>query len=170
MRRYSDPVEVRSGSRLGTVQGTVPRRSGRSGAGTVEVDGLVDGLADDALNGGVNGERDGGADGGADGGVDELVDGREAVDVAEPGAFIWHGRLYVVRRVLAHWRERRSWWRDALDPVPGQPTGIDVASREQHVWRVEASRGQAFGTGVFDLTSDGAEGADADWRLVRVAD
>ena len=142
MRRYSDPVEVRSGSRLGAVQGTAPGRgAGRSTARsrwtlwwTVE------------------------------------VVGREAVDVAGPEAFIWQGRLYVVRRVLAHWRERRSWWRDALDPVPGQPTGIDVASREQHVWRVEASRGQSFGTGVFDLTSDGAEGPDADWRLVRVAD
>ncbi len=142
MRRYSDPVEVRSGSRLGAVQGTAPRRGAGSVHGTVEVDAPVD-------SGG---------------------DGREAVDVAGPEAFIWQGRLYVVRRVLAHWRERRSWWRDALDPVPGQPTGIDVASREQHVWRVEASRGQSFGTGVFDLTSDGAEGSDADWRLVRVAD
>jgi hypothetical protein len=141
MRRYSDPVEVRSGSRLGAVQGTAPGRGAGSVHGTVEVDALVDG-----------------------GG------GREAVDVAGPEAFIWQGRLYVVRRVLDHWRERRSWGRDALDPVPGQPTGIDVASREQHVWRVEASRGQSFGTGVFDLTSDGAEGPDADWRLVRVAD
>ena len=137
MRRYSDPVEVRSGSRLGTVQGAVPGR----GVGSVDESDAV-----------------------------EVVAGRETVDVAGPEAFIWQGRLYVVRRVLAHWRERRSWWRDALDPVPGQPTGIDVASREQHVWRVEASRGQAFGTGVFDLTSDGAAGADADWRLVRVAD
>lgn len=84
-----------------------------------------------------------------------------------PEAFIWHGRLYVVRHVLAHWRERRPWWRDALDPVPGQPTGIDVASREQHVWRVEASRGQAYSAGIFDLTSDGP---DDGWRLVRVAD
>lgn len=101
------------------------------------------------------------------------IPGHEAVEVAaarEPEAFIWQGRLYVVRRILAHWRERRSWWRDALDPAPGQPTGIDVASREQHVWRVEASRGWSFGTGVFDLTSDRAEGAGADWRLVRVAD
>ncbi len=130
MRRYSDPVEVRSGSRPGTVQGTAPGR----GAG----------------------DRPGAVHG--------------TVEVAGPEAFIWQGRLYVVRRVLDHWRERRSWWRDALDPVPGQPTGIDVASREQHVWRVEASRGQSFGTGVFDLTSDGAEGSDADWRLVRVAD
>jgi len=137
MRRYSDPVEVRSGSRLGTVQGAVPGR----GVGSVDQSDAV-----------------------------EVVAGRETVDVPGPEAFIWQGRLYVVRRVLAHWRERRSWWRDALDPVPGQPTGIDVASREQHVWRVEASRGRAFATGVFDLTSDGAEGADADWRLVRVAD
>ena len=142
MRRYSDPVEVRSGSRLGAVQGTAPGRGAGSVHGTVEVDALVDGGGDD----------------------------HEVVDVAGPEAFIWQGRLYVVRRVLAHSRERRSWWRDALDPVPGQPTGIDVASREQHVWRVEASRGQSFGTGVFDLTSDGAEGPDADWRLVRVAD
>ena len=96
--------------------------------------------------------------------------------VRSPQAFIWQGRLYVVRQILDHWRERRSWWRDALDPEPGQPTGIAVASREQHVWRVEASRGLAHGTGVFDLSSDGApgpessEGADSGWRLVRVAD
>lgn len=120
MRRYSDPVEVRAGARLGAEQGAAP--------------------------------------------------GREAVDASEPDAFIWQGRLYVVRRILAHWRERRSWWRDALDPAPGQATGIDVASREQQVWRVEASRGRSFATGVFDLTNDGAEGAAADWRLVRVAD
>ena len=123
MRRYSDPVEVRSGA-----------TELRSGA------------------------------------AQEAASDREPVDPAEPDVFIWQGRLYVVRRVLAHWRERRSWWRDALDPTPGQPTGIDVASREQHVWRVEASRGQAFGTGVYDLTSDGAGAADAEWRLVRVAD
>lgn len=136
MRRYSDRVEVRAGSRVGSAAGS------RLGAPA--------------------GSRLGAEQGAAP--------GREAVDASEPDAFIWQGRLYVVRRVLAHWRERRSWWRDALDPVPGQPTGIDVASREQHVWRVEASRGQSFGTGVFDLTSDGAEGPDADWRLVRVAD
>ncbi len=95
---------------------------------------------------------------------------RQGEVVASPQAFIWQGRLYVVRQVLEHWRERRSWWCDALDPVPGRPTGIAVASREQHVWRVEASRGLAHGTGVFDLSSDGAPGAEADWRLVGVSD
>lgn len=32
-----------------------------------------------------------------------------------PEAFLWRGRLYVVREVLDHWKERRPWWRDALD-------------------------------------------------------
>ncbi len=125
MRRYSDPIEVRSGPTSGPTSEPESASASTSPVGR------------------------------------------------SPQAFIWQGRLYVVRQILDHWRERRSWWRDALDPIPGQPTGIAVASREQHVWRVEASRGLAHGTGVFDLTSDGvdgSEGADADWRLVRVAD
>ncbi len=125
MRRYSDPIEVRSGPTSGPTS------------------------------------------------EPESASASTSPVVRSPQAFIWQGRLYVVRQILDHWRERRSWWRDALDPIPGQPTGIAVASREQHVWRVEASRGLAHGTGVFDLTSDGvdgSEGADADWRLVRVAD
>ncbi len=132
MRRYSDPVQVRSAPMDGPAEHTAEH--------TVEQ------------------------------AVEQAVEHTvEPEPVASPQAFIWQGRLYVVRRVLEHWRERRSWWRDALDPVPGRPTGIDVASREQHVWRVEASRGLAHGTGVFDLSSDGA-GAEADWRLVGVAD
>src|SRR4051794_41774952 len=31
-------------------------------------------------------------------------------DTDTPAAFLWRGRLYVVRDVLGHWRERRSWW------------------------------------------------------------
>ena len=38
-----------------------------------------------------------------------------------PDAFVWRGRLYVVREVLDHWQERRPWWRDALDG--GEPAG-----------------------------------------------
>ena len=48
-----------------------------------------------------------------------------------------------MRRVLAHWRERRSWWRDALDPVPGQPTGIDVASAQEILTRHADERNEA---------------------------
>lgn len=88
-----------------------------------------------------------------------------------PQAFIWQGRLYVVRRVLAHWRERRAWWREALDPVPGQATGIDVASREHQVWRVEASAGRSLGSGVFDLVHDDVpHPGESSWRLVGVSD
>lgn len=28
-------------------------------------------------------------------------------------AFLWRGRLYVVRGVIGHWRERRDWWSTA---------------------------------------------------------
>jgi hypothetical protein len=138
MRRYSDPVQVRSARVEEPVEEPVQPPS--SGASSV-----ASSVALAAVS-----ER--------------------AEPVVSPQAFIWQGRLYVVRRVLDHWRERRSWWRDALDPVPGRPTGIDVASREQHIWRVEASRGLAYGTGVFDLSSDGAPGDEADWRLVGVSD
>lgn len=31
---------------------------------------------------------------------------------AEPEAFIWRGRLFVVRAVLDRWQERRAWWRE----------------------------------------------------------
>jgi len=146
MRRYDDPIEVRS---------TVVTTAGAPGApwGTT--------AATTTTSAHV-----------------ELVDvppgtpaGSEEEPLVAPQAFIWHGRLYVVRRVLSRWRERRAWWRDALDPLPGQETGIAVASREQQVWRVEASAGRAAGTGVFDLVHDAVPLAgESDWRLVRVAD
>lgn len=106
-----------------------------------------------------------------------------------PSAFVWRGRLYVVREVLDHWSERRAWWRDALDPGdpgdpsddpaggPGRQPGTALgtvlgAGLEQQVWRVAASAGRACGTGVYDLTRESlGDRPDADqWRLVRVAD
>ena len=87
-----------------------------------------------------------------------------------PSAFLWRGRLYVVREVIGHWRERRAWWRDALDP--DEDTAEDTAVHgldclEQQVWRVEASPGRLAGTGVYDL---GMDGPVRGWRLLRVAD
>ena len=81
-----------------------------------------------------------------------------------PSAFLWRGRLYVVRAVIGHWRERKAWWREALEPDeddsgprrgmpaaygPGCPVHMDCL--EQEVWRVEASPGRLAGTGVYDL-------------------
>lgn len=90
----------------------------------------------------------------------------------QPEAFIWRGRLYVVRDVLGQWRERRAWWRDLLpedeDPTPGGSM-LTAAAREHQVWRVEASPGWSFTPGVYDLARDESATGEQ-WSLVRVAD
>jgi len=95
-----------------------------------------------------------------------------------PSAFLWRGRLYVVRDVIGHWRERRAWWRGVLDPdeADGDTGGVSTANGpyclEQEVWRVEASSGRLAGTGVYDLGMNdrGKNGPMRGWRLLRVAD
>jgi hypothetical protein len=107
------------------------------------------------------------------GGVDRALD-------SAPSAFLWRGRLYIVREVIGHWRERRAWWREALDPDEedgdtrrgmSAAHGLDCPAQldclEQEVWRVEASPGRLAGTGVYDL---GMDGPARGWRLLRVAD
>ncbi|MEO7132530.1 MAG: DUF6504 family protein [Dermatophilaceae bacterium] len=147
---------------------------------------------------------------------DDLVEVRSAEgSMGRPEAFIWRGRLYVVRTVLGQWRERRAWWREAFDagaasePAPRQVAmshpvvgaaamaamtdladlrsgtapgeapaaeeagrALAAAAREQQVWRVEASPGWSFTSGVYDLAREPAtDPAQADhWSLVRVAD
>lgn len=106
----------------------------------------------------------------------------------EPDAFVWRGRLYVVRAVLARWHERRAWWRDpAASALLGlqadQPAGASTASRadpaaepssaavlagECQVWRVEAAAGRSSPLGVYDLIH--TPGAQSTWHLARVAD
>ena len=99
-------------------------------------------------------------------------EGGEGCDPDQPEAFIWRGRLYVVRGVLATWRERRAWWREALDADdaqvrPGET--LAAAARERQVWRVEASPGWSFTPGVYDLAHDDSPSGDQ-WSLVRVSD
>ncbi len=114
-----------------------------------------------------------------------------------PSAFLWRGRVYVVRDVLGHWCERRSWWSSPAarrvhgeglpavdgtlaldDPLPG-PAGASVRvtdlAQEREVWRVSASPGRAYPGGVYDLCREPAEepsrGSPGEvWHLVRVAD
>ena len=100
----------------------------------------------------------------------------------EPAQFLWRGRLYVVREVLARWTEAGGWWRgDAVraltagDAAPAQlpeaagPGGVD--DNERDWWRVEADSGRASassgGSGVYDLCFDWTRGA---WSLARVLD
>jgi hypothetical protein len=121
----------------------------------------------------------------------EAARGGAGADV--PASFLWRGRLYVVRSVLGHWRERRAWWNepaaqalhgegsasspdtacstvDAPDAVDS-PDAVDPPdaagfAAEREVWRVEASAGRHVGVGVYDL----CRGPVSCWSLLRVAD
>ena len=110
--------------------------------------------------------------------------------VEGPEQFLWKGRLWKVRAVLAQWVETGPWWQSsgvhavlgaedwAVAADPGSPGGHGSAgstrvptelAAEREVWRVEAARGRAVdaGPGVFDLVFDWADGS---WRLTRCLD
>ena len=146
MRRFSDSVQVRLQERE---QSGVSMRPGSDG---------VAGTSGRSARSATSDRSGAGGAGGAAG--------------TAPEAFIWRGRLYVVRGVLAQWRERRAWWHDALDAEeaqvrPGET--LVAAASEQHVWRVEASPGWSFTPGVYDLAHDESPSGDR-WSLVRVDD
>ena len=151
VRRFSDAVQVRVREREQQEQSVVGRSGGPVGRST-------------RPPGSSRSSRDSGSSG---------PSGSEAGSLeAPPEAFIWRGRLYVVRGVLAQWRERRAWWHDALEADeaqvhPGET--LVAAASEQHVWRVEASPGWSFAPGVYDLAHDESPRGDH-WSLVRVAD
>lgn len=100
-----------------------------------------------------------------------------------PEQFLWRGRLWKVRAVLAHWVETGAWWQssDARAAIGvGQSNEAGETVRpvaqgdllgERELWRVEAGRGpgQAAndGGGVFDLSFDWGDGR---WQLVACAD
>ncbi len=95
-----------------------------------------------------------------------------------PEQFLWRGRLWQVRAVLAHWVETGSWWQSTgARAVIGseesrgrkRPRGAVAPDLlvERELWRVEASRGRADSGGVFDLSFDWGEGH---WQLVGCAD
>ncbi|WP_231249372.1 DUF6504 family protein [Nocardioides furvisabuli] len=92
----------------------------------------------------------------------------------DPDQFLWRGRLWKVRSVLAHRVETGPWWQGAAD-------GDGAASHplaERELWRVEAGRGASPGRrvpdeespptcGVFDLSFDWTDGR---WQLVGCPD
>ena len=79
-----------------------------------------------------------------------------------PAQFMWRGRLYVVRAVVAHWIESSSWWGGSRRALEGA-----IPPHEHEVWRVEAQSGRSSATGVYDLRCDLA--ADR-WVLARALD
>jgi hypothetical protein len=107
-----------------------------------------------------------------------------------PEQFLWRGRLWKVRSVLAHWVETGPWWQaEGVRAVigsdeageagaaraAGEPAGSVLAGPapdllvEQELWRVEAGRGSGTdaGCGVFDLSFDWTTGS---WQLVGCLD
>jgi Family of unknown function (DUF6504) len=159
VRRYEESIEVRAGegavgfNRLATVSRDMATVLPDLATSPREVStGAQDLPGDEGRDGRV-----------VDGLVvdDRVVDGLDAQGPS-PSAFLWRGRLYIVRDVIGHWRERRAWWRDALDPDEQVAPQVCL---EQEVWRVEASPGRLAGTGVYDLAMSGRT-----WRLLRVAD
>jgi hypothetical protein len=111
--------------------------------------------------------------------------------VEGPEQFLWRGRLWKVRAVLAHWVETGAWWQsaharavigaeDSADgPEHESPRPIGDLLNERELWRVEAARGAMYadsyvdsdgepdGGGVFDLCFDWADGQ---WQLVGCVD
>ena len=88
----------------------------------------------------------------------------------DPAEFLWHGRLYVVRSVLAHWVETGAWWQ--VGSTSGSSAlALDPSAQggEREVWRVEASAGRQHGAGVYDLCFDWS-GDGQPWILLRTMD
>jgi hypothetical protein len=112
-----------------------------------------------------------------------------------PEQFLWRGRLWKVRAVLAHWVETGPWWQSGGaravigsdepvdDTAPGSTRTVaaDLLG-ERELWRVEAGRGPGpvpvaegeepgdgagEGGGVFELAFDWSDGR---WALVGCAD
>lgn len=98
-------------------------------------------------------------------------------DVGPPKGFIWRGRHYRVRSVIARWVEADAWWRRlALDPSPARVTD---PPGERTIWRVEAVAGSWIGvydicriaTSPVDEESRGTDPADpGSWFLARSFD
>lgn len=79
--------------------------------------------------------------------------GTDPAPQSPPRAFLWRGRHYAVRSVVATWLDHAPWWRGTTQPV-------------RRCWRVEASAGMVSGSSVVDLACD----ADGTWHLLSVLD
>ena len=98
-----------------------------------------------------------------------MVGSREA-----PEQFLWRGRLWKVRDVLAHWVETGPWWQSSgARAVVGddafaeeRPVATHDLLTEREMWRVEAGTGMT-NAGVFDLSFSWSDGR---WQLVGCAD
>lgn len=89
--------------------------------------------------------------------------------VEGPAQFLWHGRLWVVREVVAHWVETGPWWSSAEaravigseeNSQNGQQGPTDLLP-EREVWRVEAGPGMSgLGMSGLGMSGPGRAGRD----------
>ena len=92
-------------------------------------------------------------------------------EAEDPDQFLWRGRLWKVRAVVAHWVETGPWWQASSGDVQ-RGAMTDLVS-ERELWRVEAGRGaqardsEQESYGVFDLSFDWTDGR---WQLVGCLD
>jgi hypothetical protein len=96
---------------------------------------------------------------------DDPVEVRRRDD--DPAEFLWRGRFYAVREVLAHWVETGAWWQAGSAGSSALALDCTALHAEREVWRVEASPGRLHGSGVFDLCFDWDAGG---WTLLRALD
>ena len=105
--------------------------------------------------------------------IDVRVDAahdRGAPYTVRPEQFLWRGRLYVVRAVLAQWVEVGAWWSQLAGVGPAArsaPRSGGSGGGERAVWRVEAASGARASAGVYDLVHDHDSGR---WSLARTLD
>jgi hypothetical protein len=105
------------------------------------------------------------------------------VEMEGPEQFLWHGKLWKVRAVIATWVETGVWWSRSSDEAGNEPgnepsneqsnepgneqSGATIGDllTERELWRVEAGRSDI--SGVFDLSFDWSDGR---WQLVGCTD
>src|SRR5215203_4109741 len=90
-------------------------------------------------------------------------------EAEDPDQFLWRGRLWKVRAVVAHWVETGPWWQGSgAGPAgAGHSGAVSDLVAERELWRVEAGRGLQETYGVFDLSFDWTDGC---WQLVGCLD
>ena len=98
-------------------------------------------------------------------------------EAEDPEQFLWRGRLWKVRAVVAHWVETGPWWQAGTAPDDGRGPALTDPVAERELWRVEAGRGAPLVAargqadhetyGVFDLSFDWTDGR---WQLVGCVD
>jgi hypothetical protein len=103
--------------------------------------------------------------------VGERGGGQAESSAAQPDAFVWRDRLYVVRAVQTRWYERRAWWREA---AAAALLGLRGDEQQQGVGSSGAGCGGAGSSGGGTATEASAatgylDGETEVWRVEAVA-